>query len=249
MKRPQVNRPLIFAHRGACKVAPENTLPAFLAAIELGADGVELDVQYSSDGHLVVMHNPSLDATTDGSGRVTSHTFEELQALDAGSWFDPRFAGTRIPALDEVLELLRGKLLVNIELKALDMSTQGIGADAAAAVRDHDMADQVVLSSFNPFALRRAKRAGPNIECALLLAPDLPAWTRWRLTRWYGKVDAVHPELPMVDEAYVEKARKRHLPVRVWTVNEDADMRRMIALDVDAMITDEPDRLKAILTF
>jgi glycerophosphoryl diester phosphodiesterase len=247
MKRPEVSRPLVFAHRGACKVAPENTLRAFQAAIDLGADGVELDVQYSSDGHLVVMHNPSLEATTDGSGRVTSRTLEELRALDAGSWFDPKFAGTRIPTLDEVLELLRGKLLVNVELKALDVTTQSIGADVVAAVRNHNMVDQVVLSTFNPFALRRAKRAGPEIEGALLLAPDLPGWTRWGLTRWYSRADALHPELPMVDDTYMAQARKRGLPVRVWTVNEDADMRQMIALGVDAIITDTPDRLKALL--
>jgi len=97
MKQPTLNRPLIFPHRGANQVAPENTLPAFQAAVDLGADGVELDVQYTSDGHLVVFHNPSLEKTSDGTGRVTSHTLEELRKLDAGSWFDPKFAGTPIP--------------------------------------------------------------------------------------------------------------------------------------------------------
>ena len=241
MKRPEVNRPLVFAHRGACRIAPENTLPAFQAAIDAGADGVELDVQYSSDGHLLVIHNPSLEGSTNGTGRVTGYTFAELRALDAGSWFDPKFAGTQIPTLDEVLDLLRGKLLVNIELKALDSATQGIGVDVVAVVRNHHMTDQVVLSCFNPFALRRAKRAGPEIECGLLLAPDLPGWTGWNLTRWYSRADALHPEAPMVDSAYMAQATKRGLPVRVWTVNDEAEMRRMIALGVDAVITDVPD--------
>jgi glycerophosphoryl diester phosphodiesterase len=248
MKRPDVNRPLIFAHRGACRVAPENTLPAFQAALDLGADGVELDVQYSSDGKLVVIHNPTLDETTDGTGRVTAHSFEELRVLDAGARFDPRFAGTRIPSLDEVLALLRSKLLVNIELKALDPATFGLGVDVVAAVRAHDMTDQVVLSSFNPLALRKAKQAGPEIECALLLAPDLPGWMRRELTRRFSRADGLHPEFPMVDTAYLARARKLGLPVRVWTVNEEADMRRMIELGVDAIITDVPDVLKALLT-
>jgi len=222
-------------------VAPENTLPAFQAAIELDADGIELDVQYSSDGKLVVIHNPTLEATTDGTGRVTAHTFEELRRLDAGARFAPQFAGTPIPTLDEVLELAAGRLLVNIELKALDTATAGIGADAVQCVRAHGMADQVVISSFNPLALRRAKGAGPEIECALLTAPDLPGWLRSRPTLWLSRADSIHPEHPMVDAAYMAWARRRRMAVRPWTVNEEADMRRLIALGVDALITDLPD--------
>jgi glycerophosphoryl diester phosphodiesterase len=247
MRRPDTDRPLIFAHRGACLVAPENTLPAFQAAVDLGADGVELDVQYSSDGQLVVMHNPSLDATTDGTGRVTSHTLEELRELDAGSYFAPEFAGTRIPTLDEVLDLLKGKLIVNIEIKALETTTVGIGVDTVKAVRARDMQDQVIISSFNPMALRRAKKAGPEIECAILLAPDLPGWTRSGLARRWSGADGLHPEAPMVNEAYMAQAKRQGLPVRVWTVNEEPEMRRLIALEVDAIITDAPDLLVRVL--
>lgn len=246
MKRPDLNRPLIFAHRGASRVAPENTLPAFEAAIRLGADGVELDVQYSSDGRLMVIHNPTLEATTNGSGRVSAHTFEELRSLDAGSHFGPEFAGTRIPILDEVLELLKGKLLVNIELKAMDLAS-GLGADVVAVVRAHGMADQVVISSFNPFALRRAKMAGPEIECALLLAADLPAWMRWGLTRRYSRADTLHPEHTMVDASYMAKAGRLGMRVCPWTVNDEATARRLIALRVDAIITDVPDVLMGLM--
>ncbi len=246
MRRPNVKRPLIFAHRGASKAAPENTLPAFEAAIRLGADGVELDVQYSSDGALVIFHNATLEKTSDGTGRVTAHTLEELRALDAGSWFDPAFAGTRIPTLDEALDLLKGKLLINIELKVLDTLSSGLGPDTVKAVHARGMADQVVISSFNPFALRRAKQAGPEIECALLLANDLPGWMRWGVTRRYSRADGLHPDFVMVDETYVARARKHGLPVRVWTVDDEADMRRLIALGVDAIITNVPDRLAAI---
>jgi glycerophosphoryl diester phosphodiesterase len=242
MKRPEVARPLIFAHRGARKLAPENTLPAFDAAIGLGVDGVELDVQYSSDGQLVVIHDLTLDVLTNGTGRVTAHTLRELRALDAGSHFAPEFAGARIPLLGEVLDLLQGKLLVDIELKVPDTGSAGMGADVVSAVRSHDMADQVVISSFNPFALRRAKLAGPEIECALLLAHDLPGWMRWGLTRRYSRADSVHPEAVMADAAYVSWARKAGLAVRVWTVDDEAEMQRLIALQVDAVITDVSER-------
>lgn len=241
MKRPDVKRSLIFAHRGASKVAPENTLPAFDAALRLGIDGVELDVQYSSDGALAIFSYPTLEKTSNGTGRVTSHTLAELRTLDAGSWFDPRFANTRIPVLDEVLELLKGKLLVNIELKVLDRLTAGLGADVVEVVRKHDMADQAVISSFNPFALRKAKQAGPEIECALLLAHDLPGWMRWGFTRRYSRADGVHPDTEMVDAAYVAWARKAGMPVRVWGVDAEADIRRMMALGVDAIITNAPE--------
>lgn len=240
-------RPLVFAHRGACKVAPENTLAAFQAAVELGADGVELDVQYSSDGALVVFHNPTLEATSNGQGRVTSRTLAELRRLDAGSWFGPGFAGERIPTLDETLDLLHGKLLLNIELKALNSATSGLGRDVVAAVRAHGMAGQVILSSFNPFELRRAAAAGPEMANGLLLSPELPGWTRLGVTRAFSLARGLHPELVMVSESYVAFARRLGLPVRVWTANDEPDLRRMVALGVDAIITDRPDLALAIV--
>jgi glycerophosphoryl diester phosphodiesterase len=247
MRHPQAPRPLIFAHRGARTVAPENTLPAFEAAARSDADGVELDVQFSSDGHLVVIHDLTLEALTNGIGRVTAHTLQALRALDAGSHFGPAFAGTRIPLLSEVLDLLRNRLLVNVELKAPDTTSAKIGAEVVAAVRAHGMVDQVVISSFNPFALRQAKHAGPEIECALLVAHDLPGWMRWGLTRRYSRADGVHPEALMVDAAYVSWARNARFPVRVWTVDDETEMRRMIALGVDAVITDSPDLMVELL--
>jgi glycerophosphoryl diester phosphodiesterase len=247
MRRPNARQPLIFAHRGASKVAPENTLPAFEAAIGLGADGVELDVQYSSDGALVIFHNDTLEKTSDGTGRVTAHTLSELRALDAGSWFASGFAGTRIPTLDEALDLMKGRLLVNVELKVLGSLRSDMGADAVKAIRAHGMADQVVISSFNPFALRQAKGAGPEIECALLLAHDLPGWMRWSVTRRYSRADGLHPDFEMVDEAYMAQVRKLGMPVRVWTVDDETEMRRLIALGVDAIVTNVPDVLAAIM--
>jgi glycerophosphoryl diester phosphodiesterase len=241
MKRTVTDGPLVFAHRGARRVAPENTLPAFEAAIRLGADGVELDVQYSSDGKLLVFHDLDLEKTSNGTGRLTSHTVQQLRELDAGSYFSPEFAGTQIPTLDEVLDLAKGKLLVNIELKSLEISNAGLGVDVVAAVRAHNMVDEVVISSFNPFALRRSKKAGLEIEHALLVALDTSGWTRWGVTVRYSLAEGLHPETNMVDAAYMASARRRNWPVRVWTVNEEADMARLAQLGVDAVITDTPD--------
>ena len=241
MIRTITDRPLVFAHRGAKRVAPENTLPAFEAAIRLGADGVELDVQYSSDGKLLVFHDLNLEKTSNGRGRFTSHTFSDLRQLDAGAYFSAEFTGTQIPTVDEVLDLAKGKLLVNIELKSLEVSNAGLGVDVVAAVRAHNMADEVVISSFNPFVLRRSKKAGPEIEHALLVALDTSGWTRWGVTVRYSLADGLHPETNMVDAAYLAAARRRKWPVRVWTVNEEADMAGLAALGVDAIISDTPD--------
>ncbi len=247
MKRPNVARPLVFAHRGASKVAPENTLPAFRQALALGADGVELDVRYSADGQLIVMHNADLEATTNGQGPVSALNFEELRRLDAGGRFDPQFAGTPIPTLAEALDLLAGRALVNIEIKSASVSAYGMARDVIACVRDHAMADQVVISSFNPFALRPIKTLAPEIETAYLTAPDMAAWMRWDVTRAYARVAGIHPQFKMVDARYLAWARRRRLVVRVWTVDQEADMRRLIALGVDAIITNVPDRLVAVL--
>ena len=247
MKRTITDRPLVFAHRGARQVAPENTIPAFEAAVRLGADGIELDVQYSSDGKLVIIHDLELGSTTSGTGRVSAQTFEELRGLDAGSHFGPGFAGTRIPSLDEALETSKGKLLVNIELKSLDITGAVLGVDVVETVRRHDMIDDVVISSFNPFALRRSKAAGPEIEHALLLSNDTAGWTRWGLTLRHSRANGLHPELPMTTPKYVATAHRRQMPVRVWTVNDEADIRRIAGFGVDAIITDVPDVARATL--
>lgn len=247
MRNPHPERPLIFAHRGAKAVAPENTIPAFLKAAELGADGVELDIQFSADGALIVIHNPTLEQTTDGHGRVTSFTLEELKQLDAGAKFDPSFAGTRLCTLEEALDAIGDRLLVNIEMKSFAMGTDGMAEQVAEIVRKRALYDQVIVSSFNPFALRRLKRTDPRIETGLLYAPDLPIYLSRAWLRPWAKPDAMHPEYVMVDAAYMRWARRNKYPVNVWTVNEVADMQRMIELGVNAIITDYPDRLRELL--
>lgn len=248
MIRREPDRPLVFAHRGAKAYAPENTIPAFLKAIELGADGVELDVQFSADGALVVIHNPTLDETTNGSGRVTSHTLEELKALDAGSWFSPEFAGTRLCTLEEALDAIEGRIFVNIEMKSFALGNDGMAEEVARIVNERGLRERVIVSSFNPFALRRLRQVAPQIERGLLYAPDLPLYLRRAWLRVWAKPDALHPEHVMVDARYMEWARKKGYAVNVWTVNEETDMLRMIDLGVNAIITDHPDRLLAILS-
>ncbi len=157
-----LDRPLNFAHRGASHEAPANTLAAFLLAVDLGADGIEFDVHLSKDGHAVVIHDFDVSATTDGQGLVRAKTLAELKELDAGSWFDPVFAGQRIPTLQEVIDAVGHRLLLNIELKTSGWGDGGLAAKVTHIVEQNGLVDRVILSSFNPLTVWRAKRRNPQ---------------------------------------------------------------------------------------
>jgi glycerophosphoryl diester phosphodiesterase len=238
---------LNIAHRGASVAAPPNTLAAFEKAIELRADGVEFDVQLSADGVPVVIHDFTVDATTDGSGRVADLTLAQLKQLDAGSCFDPAFTGERIPSLEEVVRAVGNRLLLNIELKTTSLRDSGLEQAVIAQVEQHGLGDSVLLSSFNPFSLRRAKKIAPHIPVGLLYAPDLPLPLR---RAWLASLvphEARHPAHSMVDAHYMAWARRRGYRVHAWTVDDAGEMRRLIVLGVDGIITDVPDLLRSVL--
>jgi len=241
------DRILNLAHRGARKQAPENTLPAFRLAAELGADGIELDAQLSQDGTVVVIHDFSLDKTTDGSGRVRDFSLAALKQFDAGSHFSPEFAGTPIPTLEEVFAALGPVLLINVELKSAAVQDNGLEAEVIRLIENFNLQDRVILSSFNPFALNRAYRINPKIKRGFLWAPDLPWFMRWKLFRTLAHEDMFHPEWRTVTATTVKRAHAKNRPVNLWTTNAPEDMRRMISLGVDAIMTDYPDRLQQVL--
>ena len=240
-------RTLNIAHRGASSAAPPNTLAAFEKAVELGADGIEFDVHLSADGVPVVIHDFTVDGTTDGSGRVAEMTLAQLEQLDAGSSFDPAFAGERIPTLVQVLETCGNRLLLNIELKDLSLRDSGLERAVIAQVEQRGLGNRVILSSFNPFSLRRAKKIAPRIPVGLLYAPNLPLPLR---RAWLAPLfphEARHPEHTMVDARYLAWARRHGYQVNTWTVDDPDEMRRLIALGVDSIITNLPDVLDKVL--
>ncbi len=241
------DRPLIFAHRGARDVAPENTLAAFDAAIQAGADGIELDVRRCRTGEVVVMHDEVVDRTTNGSGRVETISLEMLRLLDAGSWFAQEFRDERIPTLAETLDLVGHRLLVNIEIKATRLRSDGLEAEVVQLVRERDMQDRVIISSFNPAVLIRLKRLAPELPRGLLYAPDLPVYLSRAWAVPLIRPCALHPHYSMVTEHSVREARRAGYRVNAWTVNEDHDMMRLINLGVDGIITDHPGRLYDLL--
>src|SRR5574341_773514 len=241
-------RILNFAHRGARYLAPENTLPAFRLAAELGADGVELDIQFSADFVPVVIHDSRREATTNGKAEVRSLPLAELRLLDAGGRCSAEFARTSIPTLEEVFEEVGRQLLFNIELKDFGIRPD-LAAEAVRLARLHNMQSRAIFSSFNPLVLRHVRRLAPELPVGYLYAPrlPLPLARGWLARPIIGVHEARHPHFSMVDEKYMMWARRLGYRVNVWTVNEPADIARMKRLGVDMIMTDYPDRVSDVL--
>jgi glycerophosphoryl diester phosphodiesterase len=234
----------ILAHRGASGYAPENTMAAFRLARELGADGLEFDVQVTKDGVPVVIHDEWLERTTNGKGFVNEKTLAELRALDAGSWFDPKFAGERIPTLEEVIAEFGRDLFLNIELKNSFLEMPQLEEKTVGLIREYGIEETVIVSSFDHESMLHLHNIAPDLrtgllyDCRLVDAPD------------YAKrisSAALHPLFATVRKDLVQSAHQNGLEVNVWTVNEEAHLQMMIQLGVDSIITNFPDRLCKML--
>jgi glycerophosphoryl diester phosphodiesterase len=242
-----LDRPFNFAHRGASSQAPANTLAAFLLAAELGADGIELDVHLSRDGELVVIHDFALETTTDGQGFVRDRTLAELKQLDAGRWFAPEFGGQRIPTLQEVIDAVSPGLLLNIELKTTSLRGDGLESAVVRTVEGNDLVDRVIISSFNPLALRRVKRLNPRIDIGLLYAPHLPFLLRHPWMRTLIRPNALHPHYTLVDGGYVRWVQAQGYRLHTWIVDDVEEMRQLVQWGVDSVITSQPGLLREVL--
>ena len=231
-----MHTPKIIAHRGASGHAPENTQAAFQLAIQQQADGIELDVMLTKDGQAVVIHDDSVDRTTNGSGRVKDLTLAELQALDAGN-------GEQIPILQDVLTEFGGQCLLNLELKNYATPFDRLPVVVAKMINDAGLADSVIISTFNPFNLPRFRRRCPGVKLGLLTVSGKASLWIWRLFRY----DALHPHYEDVDQDLVSAAKAHQRQVNVWTVDDPDEIRRLAALAVDSIITNDPQAARAAL--
>ena len=230
----------IIGHRGAPRLAPENTLASFRAALAAGADGIELDVHLSRDGRPVVIHDPTLDRTTDGSGFVRAMTVAELKRFDAGSWFDGRFRGERIPLLEEVFETVSPGVLIDVEAK---QSYGGEMERALAACLDewagvHD----VIVSSFDHRLLCRLKRLRPETDVGLLYAVR-PVTHMILAACMDGDVRSFHPDHVWLTAEDAAEMRASGYEVYPYTANRPVEWRRLIRMGVSGIITDDPGGL------
>jgi len=225
---------LKIGHRGAMGYAPENTLASFAKALELGVDGIELDVHLCKSGELVVIHDARVNRTTNGKGSVLDKTLEEIKILDAGN-------GQHIPTLSEVLDFVNRRAIIDIELKA-----EGIGKSVAKVVH-HYIQEQgwgknlFMISSFDHHELMRCHNMIPEVPFGPLIAAKL---LDYALFAQAMQADAIMPFYEFLDGEFVQDAHQRGLKVITWTVNRPDDIKKMLNFGVDGIISNYPDRLR-----
>lgn len=235
---------LRIAHRGASGTAPEHTRAAFERALSLGVDMIELDVQLTRDGEIVVVHDLTLERTTTGAGAVRDHTLAELKSLDAGGWFSPCFAGEPILTLDEVLDLVGTRARLNIEIKAVHGDWPALATALLHTLRRRGLLEATILSSFEAGALAavRGRDRGavlgllwqaPSIAEALSCAAELGVWS-------------IHPHWMLVSAEFVRQVQDGGWRVITWTVNDVGTMRDLVRAGVSGIISDFPERFAAV---
>jgi glycerophosphoryl diester phosphodiesterase len=240
---PPAGRPLLIAHRGASAAAPENTIAAFERALGEGADGIELDLHLSRDGHPVVIHDFTLERTTDGTGPVADRTTRELKRLDAGGWRGAGFRGQRIQTLQEVLERFRDRTRFWIELKAGSARYAGIEERVVSLLEIYDVLDRALVQSFDHTALARVREVNPEVRLGALVAQAPLDPTRVAP----GLARAICPSVELLGKEDAHVIRAAGLECYVWTVNEPAQADRLAGWGVTGIITDRPGLLRARL--
>lgn len=237
---------LNFAHRGYTARAPENSVAAFEAALDLGVDGIELDVRTCKSGEVIVFHDPTLQRLTNGRGFVKAKTLSEVKSLHLLS--DHELPPQRIPTLQEVIELVKGRALLNVEIKTRGLPKDGIEEKVLAILRQYNIEYETLISSFNPLVIRRLRKLDPELVTGFLVDGSFSVRrSEIPLSRIAG-AKAIHLEQSLAKKTVLEKLQKLGFYCVVWGVNDPRQMQRLVDLRVHGIITDRPEALKAILT-
>ena len=251
---------MVIAHRGGRNLGPENTLYTYQRAMALGVDVLEIDVHLTKDNQLAVIHDKTVDRTTDGSGAVASYNLADLQKLDAGyRWsadiknpFPLRGKGLKIPSLAEVFQAFP-QMRVNIEIKDSDPAAI---SSLCRTIQDHNMATKVMIASFDAGALKNFRAACPGVATSAGSSEAMLFYVlqKMHLESVYSpgaqalQVPPTYGDLQVVTQRFVEAAHARNLKVHVWTVNETDSMKKFMQLGVDGIMTDYPQRLLEVMT-
>lgn len=234
-----MKRPLIIAHRGASAYAPENTLGAFRKAVQMNSGGIELDVQLSKDGHVVVIHDLTVNRTSNGNGKVKNLTLKQLKDLDFGSWFSKEFKNERICTLEEVFKYLKDYVgLINVEIKKEWLQFNSIEKKVAELIAKFDLRNRTIVSSFSLLSLLKIKRIDKDIQTGILYSSST---RRLILFAKFFKVDAIHPWYQNVTKDMKKVAVKDNLRINTYTVDDLSEMKKLADLGVDGIITNVPD--------
>lgn len=236
--------PLNFAHRGFSGKYPENTMLAFEKAYETGVDGIELDVQFTKDYELVIIHDSTVDRTTNGKGLVKELTLNEVRELNAAS--NSKGVFEKIPTLEEyAMWAADKKIVTNIELKTNIYEYPGIERETIALIKEYDLQGQVVLSSFNHYTIQRVKEIAPEMKCGLLTSDWLVNFGKYAMEM---NVECVHPAFyTLKNKQVLQNIQEHHLEINTWTVNEEMHMKQLMEAGVTSIITNFPDKLSAVL--
>lgn len=236
---------VVIAHRGASYYAPENTMAAFQMAYEMGADMIELDVQLTKDHIPVVIHDADLTKTTSGRGTVSAFTYEELKKLDAGSWFAPRFSEEKLPSLDEVLQWASHKIAVNIEIKTEAVALNaGVEEKVIDLVRQYNMEDYVLFSSFDRRAITNINQLAPEMKTGILYDKNQSRFLPPSSLVTKLKADLFHVNWRRLNNRWLKDLKTHNIPVFTYTVNKERRMRQLIRRGVKGIFSDKPDVLK-----
>lgn len=250
---PQQSSCLVIGHRGAMAYAPENTLISFEEGVRRGADLIELDVQLSQDGKVVVMHDTSVDRTTDGSGVVRDLPWKKIQTLDAGVWYGPDYAQEGVPCLEDVIARFRNKKTANrhalgfiIELKTIRGSGGSLADAVVALLQKEEFVERCVVISFDSVALQEVRAAHKTLPTGLLFNEESEEG-RIAQAKTIG-AQAIFPRKTWVTSRGVAAAHKADLAVGTWTCNTKNEMERMLTCGVDMIVTNFPDRLRSVMS-
>ncbi len=236
----ELPQPVIFAHRGASKYAPENTMAAFRLALQQGAEAIELDAKLSADGEVVVIHDLTVDRTTNAKGLVSEFRASDFQKMDAGGHFSEQYRGEAVPTLRQVFEELGEKVYINVELTNYATPRDSLPEKVAQLVKEYHLEEWVLFSSFNPVNLLRIKRLLPECPLAILALEGSAGWlARSFVGRWFAP-HILHPNLRDANERLIRSEHARKRRVHVWTVNEPQEIRRLFLQGVDGIFTDDP---------
>ena len=236
----KIQSPIVYGHRGASKYAPENTIAAFELALQQGAQAFELDTMLSADGIPVVIHDRTVDRTTNSSGKVDQLSTKKLRTLNASSTFSPKFTNEKIPLLEETFSIFKNRALINVELKNYHSPFDMLPEKVFEIVKRIDIFDQLLFSSSNLSNLNRIRHLIPGVHVALISSIGAFGYSsRSKLFSWISP-DYIHPYFKDISESFIEKQHQMNRRVNAWTVNQSADMVELIKYGIDGIITNDP---------
>lgn len=249
LKINEHTKTLVIAHRGFSGIAPENTIASFQKAIDVGADMIEFDVSLSKDNFPMVIHDKTINRTTNGKGKVSDFTLQQLKTFDAGSWYKAKFNDEKIPTLEEVILLSKDKIMLNIEIKKYSVKRaikiDGLEYKIVKMLEEYDMISQVLISSFSRVAIQRIKEFNSDIPTALLYRFGINR----ALIKLFDKsgIYSFNQGKRFFSKKALNDIHNSGIKLNLYTVNQKREMKKFINLGVDGIITNHPDKLIQVI--